>query len=47
MTIFFGDKSFERYQKGLSLKEGVPSEGSMEWVKINKDKQTIESAKII
>ena len=42
MVINFGDKFFEKYKIGLNLKECFLSETSMEWIKLDKDKKSIE-----
>ena len=42
MTIYFGPKSLSNYAKDLDLKDCIPSEASMAWVKLDINNRTIE-----
>jgi hypothetical protein len=42
MTIRFGPKALSRYARGLDLKECVPAEGSLGWIKLDIDEKKIE-----
>jgi hypothetical protein len=42
MTINFGPKALSRYARGLDLKECVPSENSLDWIRLDIYKQKIE-----
>jgi hypothetical protein len=42
MTINFGPKALGRYARGLDLKECVPSENSLGWIKLDIDEKKIE-----